>query len=202
MRTSGRMFISSGDCGPNQSEYMKPLRTVTRLAMNVSGRTTVLLASLLLVSCSDDAKQGFREGFLSVVSPDEHFENQRALLRGTWAWEPEQCRSRPIAISFSQDHQAMWHDMLDDGSTEGSVPSARRFDYRILESTADGLRVRMQQEQGLDTRGDPIGWDLQILDDDNFCWRRSDWADHSCTDELSRCLVERVDRSRASKARK
>ena len=42
-------------------------------------------------------------------------------------------------------------------------------------------------EERLTENGDKVVWQLNLIDDNTYCWRRTDWPSHACTKSILRC---------------
>nr|WP_295381961.1 hypothetical protein [Pseudoxanthomonas sp.] len=111
------------------------------------------------------------------------------LLPGKWGWEgSNDCREAPEVISFSASRKHMYL-ALSPAREDGGREPRRVGEYRILQQIPEGLRMSLKGETRMDDSGQPVTWDLVLVDRDTYCWRRNDWGD-GCTKPLRRCGVE------------
>jgi hypothetical protein len=114
-------------------------------------------------------------------------QDKRDLLTGTWGWNNEQCKNNPISISFSSDGSRMYHETPEGMYTKSEDYKRKRATYVIYDEGPQTFKTSLIGEDRVDAEGDPVKWDLVIQSYDSFCWRRSDWGEGTCTEELQRC---------------
>lgn len=110
----------------------------------------------------------------------------REILSGDWT--PSVCTESHRGISFSDDGKQMFivsrQGLL--GAQRGGMVSEVAT-YQILEESERVLRMQMDKEDRLDEDGNPVVWDLVLINEDTFCWHRTDWRAGSCTLNRVRC---------------
>lgn len=122
-----------------------------------------------------------------VAQPRLQPSTDLADLLGSWEFSgSEACASNPQVISFSPDGSLM-HITWPQGGEAGEGDLRDRFTYRIGRQTGNAVRLDLVDETRMDALGNPVAWDLVRLDQDSFCWRRSDWGPASCTRAIVRC---------------
>ena len=98
----------------------------------------------------------------------------RSQLPGKWDWETSEPRCGDAAGTFSF-------------SPDGRQVRVNDIVYEVLAEEGKTLRLRAVGETRKTDAGAPVEWDLQVLNPDTFCWRRTDWNAGTCTALLKRC---------------
>jgi hypothetical protein len=133
-----------------------------------------LIAASLLAGCSNDPPPQLR------IEPID-------ALPGKWGWEgSSDCQHAPLAISFSEGGKRM-HISHEPEDETGSREPRRVTSYSVLSRTNQGLSMLMDDEDRLDASGKPVSWNLVLLDENQYCWNRSDWRATACTKSVLRC---------------
>jgi hypothetical protein len=109
------------------------------------------------------------------------------ILKGVWGWSDEQCANNLMTISFSSDSKIIYHDspkgmFLGDGENPHI-----RSKYIIHSQSLNRLRTSIEGEDRKDAEGKFVSWDVVILNENTFCWSRTDWKPGSCTKNMFRC---------------
>lgn len=113
--------------------------------------------------------------------------NIRAVLQGRWGWNDEQCEEDPFYITFSSDGANMYFD-TKQGLVLGNKDQIKnRLKYQILDETDRVLRTVVEGEDRRTEKGHVVGWDLVLINNNSFCWRRWDWASDGCTQPVVSC---------------
>jgi len=134
----------------------------------------MLVVAFVLAGCGPD---GFG-------SPDPY-----ALLPGKWGWEgSDDCKVAPEVISFSGNRKHMYI-ALSPVREDGGREPRRLAEYRILREIPAGLEMSLKGETRTNDAGQPVTWNLVLLERDKYCWQRSDWGS-GCTKPLQRCAIE------------
>jgi hypothetical protein len=110
-----------------------------------------------------------------------------AVLPGTWGWEgSDDCTASPQRLRFSADRR---HMLLSLTPKDEHDKRAARLEatYRLLGDVPNGLRMSLAGEKRVDAHGNPVTWDLMLLDSNQYCWHRSDWPGTGCTRSVVRC---------------
>ena len=112
------------------------------------------------------------------------------VLRGVWDWEeaPKRCQDNPHSISFTTGGSRM-EVRHPKGAVVGSKAPEVVTVYRVLAEGPRALRMEIVGETRRTERGDPVVWDLILLSDDSYCWRRTDWPPQGCTGRVLRCRL-------------
>jgi hypothetical protein len=100
----------------------------------------------------------------------------RSQLPGTWDWENSEPRCGDAAGTFSF-------------SADGRQVRTKAIVYDVLADEGRTMRLRAVGETRKTDAGVPVEWDLQMLNADTFCWRRTDWTASACTALLRRCTT-------------
>ncbi|WP_308365253.1 MULTISPECIES: hypothetical protein [unclassified Microbulbifer] len=112
-----------------------------------------------------------------------------SVLPGTWGFsETEECSRDPQTISFSPDGKKMYVAYRLAGEA-GSGDIRKTFTYRVGAQTGNLLRLNLDGETRASPTGDPVSWDLVLLNRDSFCWHRNDWREDECTKAVLRCII-------------
>ncbi len=59
--------------------------------------------------------------------------------------------------------------------------------YRVLHSEGNTVRMELEGETRRQRDGRPVVWDLRLLSDSAYCWRRTDKPHRSCSERIVRC---------------
>jgi hypothetical protein len=112
-----------------------------------------------------------------------------AWLAGTWNWErfPLPCDENPFTTRVSAGRDTLYLDY--QRAIEPDKPRSS-LAYLVTGSSPGTLGTALQGEQRRDSAGRPVAWDFVWVDDDSFCWRRSDWPSHECTPRVVRSRCE------------
>ena len=158
-----------------RSDVQKDARTLSVRSIYMRN-ISVCLICFVLVAC------------ISKPQPKiEELSNLRKLILGEWAWNIENCKKSPQIYSFSADGSKMFVD-----SGEGLIIGNRnkvlpRVTYNILAEKGNVLRTSVEGEDRFVDISTRVKWDLVMLNINQFCWHRTDWAPHACTKPMSRC---------------
>lgn len=131
----------------------------------------ILIVTLLLLS------QGCTSNKVSKELPP-----LRDLLIGEWSQTQKGCRELPAVKTFSEDGKFMFVNSKDN---EQAV--TKEVKYIILAETETTMRMRIDGEKRKMRSGKPVVWDLIVLNENQFCWRRTDWPRNECTRIVNRC---------------
>lgn len=63
--------------------------------------------------------------------------------------------------------------------------------YSILSAEDNFLRVQLENETRLDSKGKPVIWHLKPLTVDQYCWGRDDWGQSQCTVPRVKCKLDK-----------
>ncbi len=110
-------------------------------------------------------------------------------LRGSWGWtgdSPSTCALDPHQISFSADYTTMSIASREPWTDSGGVEHAAAI-YDILEVESNRIRGVIQGEFRRTAAGEPVVWDLVLMDSNTYRWHRTDWRVGSYTDPVERC---------------
>jgi hypothetical protein len=110
-------------------------------------------------------------------------------LSGTWGWTKDHTRScarNPHTLTFSADrHFMILRHRAPIKSFDGSSRSEAY--YRVLQSTPRSVTLGLEGETRHQRDGRPVLWELRLLSDSAYCWRRTDKSEHSCSAPIVRC---------------
>lgn len=106
------------------------------------------------------------------------------VLPGQWGWSSAECKRMPEKISFTKGGKRM--HLRHAASTEGPI-EVKLASYTVTGRKGNALAMRMDGEDRRDDAGNLVSWDAVVLDQNTYCWRRSDWAPTSCTKRITRC---------------
>jgi len=115
----------------------------------------------------------------------------RESLHGTWDWAdvPARCGNDAGTYAFAADGRTLTVE-VPAGAYFDTTAAGSRLTYEILAEPAGGLRVRAVGETRRTATGAPVEWEIVMLDQDTFCWHRTDWQAGGCTKPLARCKGE------------
>ena len=106
---------------------------------------------------------------------------------GTWAWKKKHCGKSPQVYSFS-DNGTLMYVFTEDGfitSEEGAIEQIST--YKILGESDRVIRARIENEYRKTDDGKLVVWDMVLINDNQFCWHRTDWPSTACTSPMYRC---------------
>jgi hypothetical protein len=121
---------------------------------------------------------------LALLLPDpvcaQTFAVISQLESGQWGWPSGEhsCAQNPQSLRFSADQRRMTYSWAR--GEEAVV-------YRLITLTDAAFRSRIDGETRLTEAGNPVEWDLRMVDANHFCWDRADWPLLTCTKMLQRC---------------
>lgn len=129
----------------------------------------------------------------SVTAPNADTSNSRPLLFvefETGIWGSSQgangCDDNPHTIRFSEDGREMiLTSKLPRENYNRVLVQASHYD--VLEVHSQYVRMRLRDEQRTTSDGEPVVWDLFLRAPGDYCWRRADWPQESCTAPNLRC---------------
>ena len=143
----------------------------------MSRLTQVALAMLVLSSCR------------SVPPAPATRINPYNVLPGKWGWRgSDDCQVAPEVVSISEREKRMYLSHFPEDEN-GNRQSHRESKYTILGSIPNGLILALDGEPRLDATGGPVTWNLVLRNEDEYCWRRSDWPVDHCTKPINRCEI-------------
>ncbi|WP_349241432.1 hypothetical protein [Asprobacillus argus] len=107
------------------------------------------------------------------------------LENGQWAWEDDYCDKNPQKILFDLDKKTMILTLKNSVEVDGKDKDT--FVYTIRWAWKNGFRGKIIGEKRLDKNGDPVEWDLFVVDSKRFYWRRNDWRKNSGSKTIIKC---------------
>jgi hypothetical protein len=111
----------------------------------------------------------------------------KSLLKGQWGWsETDECTRNPHTISFSEDGRIMSIEYAAVGYVQ-SGEARKTFVYDVVAYNHNAVRAALREESRVDAQGQPVVWDLVPIDNNKYCWHRTDWAEGACTAPILRC---------------
>jgi hypothetical protein len=127
-----------------------------------------------------------------VINPDYVFSNGRALeenLSGRWDWSTDRVpceKDSARMIAFSSDGGVMTitqeRPVVDSTGRDWTVTT-----YDILARTPSRVRGEIRGEPRRTDKGDPVVWDLVVIDSNAYMWHRTDWPAWGYTARVIRC---------------
>jgi len=137
-------------------------------------RSSLLMAGLTLVFGCAPARQ-----------PSPVSARVFDVVAGTWGWVEgtHTCRSNPHTLSFSPDRTSMFYRYPQAADSAG----ARDLRYEVRGHGRDFIRTFLVGETRTDSKGALVEWDLVLVSDDFYVWRRSDWPKDASTRPIERC---------------
>ena len=106
----------------------------------------------------------------------------RDLLVGEWSQSKRGCRVLPAVKTFSDDGKFMFVNSIDSEKS-----GAEEIKYVILSESERVMRMRIDGELRKTPSGELVVWDLIVHNENQFCWRRTDWPMNACTKKVKRC---------------
>jgi hypothetical protein len=125
--------------------------------------------------------------------PRENAELFATLERGSWGWvDDDGCETNPHVIRFSDDRRVMELTHRERFEPEeGPGPEVVTYDVEFVGD--DYVRGRIRGEQRRTDDGKLVAWDLVLVAEAEYCWRRTDWG-RGCTRPIQRCPSAGQDR--------
>ena len=109
------------------------------------------------------------------------------VLEGEWGWEGSvDCVNGPLRFRFAEDAHRLHLSHLTE--TPDGVKRLPRIEtsYTVLGGSPDRLRLQKDGDAAGED-GRPVTWELVLIENDAYCWRRSDWPRNGCTRAVRRC---------------
>ncbi len=95
------------------------------------------------------------------------------------------CAENAQTIRFSADASTMLLSYREP--IEGVNGYEQFFEYQVEGQAGNAIRMSLRGETRRTEAGDPVRWDLVLIDADRFCWHRADWDVGACTPPEHRC---------------
>lgn len=116
------------------------------------------------------------------------------LEDGTWGWDSDYCTKSPQTIVIDVDKKIM--TLTIDNLVESSEKTKDTFIYNIKQAWKTGFRGKIRNEKRVDKDGQIVEWDLFVVDNHRFYWRRSDWRKNAASKPILKCLPPSHETSR------
>ena len=142
-------------------------------------RRTLMLAGLATAVLACAPAPATQAAPASAPAPVRLFN----VVAGTWGWMEgsETCASKPHTLSFSPDGKSMFYRYPQADSASEDLR------YEVRGHGKNSLRVFLVGETRTDSKGALVEWDLILLSNDQYVWRRSDWPTDGSTRPIERC---------------
>lgn len=113
----------------------------------------------------------------------------REAAIGTWSVDENECKhSQTYSFSDNGDFMLVYSDdgliVSEDGRTSNTSK------YRILSESNRAIRAAIEGEYRKTEDGTLVVWDMFLINDNEFCWHRTDWTVTACTGSMYRCRVD------------
>jgi hypothetical protein len=119
-----------------------------------------------------------------LIDSPEFLHFIQTLESGFWIWETGSCDETRQKFKFDMSKKTMTLSYEPDTKDDAKLNS---YSYEILWVWEAGFRSKIIGEERLDSNGVPIEWDLILIDDSSFYWRRNDWAKDYGTKAIIKC---------------
>jgi hypothetical protein len=121
--------------------------------------------------------------FASLASAEEIQPFASILSNGSWGWSEGNgtCDKNPHTIRFSEDQTLMYYNWRH---------THKEVTYNILYADKRSFTSIIKGEERHTESGDKVIWQLNVIDRNTYCWRRTDWPSHACTPNIVQCLGE------------
>ena len=143
----------------------------------------MLLALLLIpaISIAAVSNYGPLEGSNPVVT---------ALQGAQWGWVRKEssgsCENNPHTITFNAKlTEAVFQFQSPVHGADGK--KSDRAVYSILARQGNTITMRIVGEKRLDPQGQPVVWDLLLVNERTYTWHRKDWPEKAYTPYLHKC---------------
>lgn len=144
-----------------------------------------MVTLLVCFSCEDPTER--------IPIDSEDFGSLKNILEaGVWAWEDQYCDKSSHTIRFNMDEKTMTLTLDNEVPVNGEKQSI--YVYDIKWAWKRGFRGKIRGEKRLDKQGKPIEWDLFVVDENSFYWRRSDWSKTSGSKPIINCTSRKAKR--------
>lgn len=138
----------------------------------------ILTILFLCMGCENEEQQ------IDLTSK-EFLRLKTILENGTWAWDGEYCIKNPQTIVFDLDKKIMTLNLKN--LAEAKSKRKDTFIYNIKWAWKTGFRGKIIDEDRLDKNGKPVEWDLFVVDENSFYWRRNDWRKNAGSKTIIKC---------------
>ena len=127
----------------------------------------------------------FKEDRVKIESK-EFLRIKTILENGQWAWDDQYCKKSPHTIAFDIENKTM--TLILKNLVEARSKGKDTFIYDIKWAWKTGFRGKIRNEERVDKDGQTIEWDLFVVDENSFYWRRSDWRKNAASKPILKCL--------------
>ncbi len=109
-----------------------------------------------------------------------------STIEGTWAWKDrENCGEKWHRIEF-RDNNTTAYFWMPEGKTSKRT-GKNYYTYEVRGHDRKSIRMFLNGEDRKDKEGNLVVWDLVLVDNDRYCWHRTDWKPGGCTKKILRC---------------
>ncbi len=110
----------------------------------------------------------------------------REAAIGSWSSNKGDCKQKQT-YSFSDDGMFMYAYSEDGFISNKAGDIENLSSYLILGESDRVIRSEIKGEYRTTESGDTVIWDMYLINDDEFCWHRTDWSVMACTASMYRC---------------
>lgn len=142
----------------------------------------LLLFSIVFVNVCCENK----ETQIDLVSKD-FLRLKNILENGSWSWDEKYCAKTRQTITIDIDKKQM--TLILKNLVETNDKTRDTFVYNIKRAWKTGFRGRIINEDKVDKNKQTIEWDLFVVDENSFYWRRSDWSKNAASKPIVKCLT-------------
>jgi hypothetical protein len=130
-------------------------------------------------------------GWWSIRNMEYAFDNGRSLqanISGRWDWSVRgaPCTDSAHTIAFPDDGDIMTitqqQPVIDSSGRDLTVTT-----YDLDTVTPSRIRGAIRGENRLTDDGEPVVWELVVVDPDTYHWHRTDWPPYGLTAPIVRC---------------
>ncbi|MGQ7301132.1 hypothetical protein [Marinobacter nauticus] len=128
--------------------------------------------------------------FISLL-PMTNFAGQNPngleVFDGLWGWEPSNfpttCDKNPHTLTFSENGKKAYLEFIKpQGESDENITV-----YSVHEIKGNRITMSIDGEERLDDEGNPVVWDLVLLNKNEYVWHRHDWSFYQFTPPVVRC---------------
>lgn len=107
------------------------------------------------------------------------------LESGRWSWEKDKNCENFESYTFNLSQKQMVLKLKNP--VEIDDEKIYSFTYEILWGYKNGFRGKIINENRLDKNNKPVQWDLILVNNNTFYWKRNDWDNDSGTKYKVKC---------------
>lgn len=112
------------------------------------------------------------------------------LQNGKWGWAiPESdlaCENNPHSIKFRNNFTEIILK-FDNKINSADATVSDTVQYKLISKNGNRITMKMVGEKRIDDKGQPVIWDLVMLNKQEYAWHRHDWKPGALTPRIHLC---------------